>query len=402
MRVLLTRPTRDERGATLIVVAILATMLLVLSAFTIDFGQAFLSKRNLQKAADAGALAAAQELTQYKGTCANVISNSTALAKAHAAANEYRNLNRESYLPASTEIEFDVKCDPALKVLLVEYGVKGDTTSLFGPLAGGSSTITTDRRSEATVDVNPRTNQGVRPLALCSAQLPAPNSGTQFVRLDYPKNSTTLPAGCPAKTGPGNWWTLDCPEEATGSTSQMVGQILNGCTDGVSVVPGQEDTLTPGELTVTLEAECDGGSAGSETCLGGDPGNIDAGQVVDSWKHLIQTEEVSLFPVFCAAPQCSGSTIDGSGTNATYPVYKMVAAVICGYHFSNTERYHSSAGECSGLPTSMYAGNDTSGNDVNYMVIKYVNERTSGSNQESECALGAECDGGLRRTRLTG
>ena len=83
------------------------------------------------------------------------------------------------------------------------------------------------------------------------------------------------------------------------------------------------------------------------------------------------------------------------------PVYKMVAAVICGYHFSKNERFHSSSGECSGLPTSMHAGNDDSGNENNYLVIKYVNERTSGSNQESECALGAECDGGLRRTRLT-
>lgn len=401
MRVLLRGRDRDERGATLVIVALMATFLLVLSGFTIDFGQAFLSKRNLQKAADAGALAAAQALTQYPGTCSNVISNSTALAEAQTAAEEYRELNRESYLPDSTEIEFNVRCDPALKVLVVEYGVEGDTESLFGPLAGGSSTVTTDRRAEATVDVNPRANQGIRPLAFCSAQLPAPGSGVQFVRLDYPKNSTTLPAGCPAKTGPGNWWTLDCPEEATGSTSQMVDQILNGCTDGVSVVPGQEDTLTAGELTVTLEAACDEGSDDSETCLGGDPGNIDAGQVVDSWKTLIQTEEVSLFPVFCAVPQCSASTIDGSGTNATYPVYKMVAAVVCGYHFSSTERFHSSAGECSGLPTSMYAGDDTSGNDVNYLVIKYVNERTSGSNEDSECALGAECDGGLRRTRLT-
>lgn len=395
------RRPRDERGATLILVALLATFLLVLSGFVVDFGQAYMSKRNLQKAADAGALAGAQALTQYPGTCASVVSNSTAVSEAHAAADEYRQLNRESYLPPSAETEFNVRCDPALRVLVVEYGVEGTTSSSFGPLAGGDPTITTDRRAEATIDVAPRANEGVRPLAFCSAQLPAPGSGVQFVRIDYPKNSVNPPAGCPAKTGPGNWWTLDCPEEATGSTSQMVDQILNGCTDGVSVVPGQEDTLSPGELTVTLEAECDGGSAGSETCLGGDPGNIDAGQVVDAWKHLIQTEEVSLFPVFCAPPQCSESTTEGSGTTATYPVYKMVAAVICGYHFSKNERFHSSSGECSGLPTSMHAGNDDSGNENNYLVIKYVNERTSGSNQESECALGAECDGGLRRTRLT-
>lgn len=402
MRVLLSGRRRDERGATAILVAILATTLVMISAFTVDFGQAFMSKRNLQKGADAGALAGAQALTQFPGSCATVASNSTALTAAHTAADAIGKANRESYLPASAETEFSVTCDPNLKVLEVRYGLKGDTDSMFGPLAGGSSSITTDRRAQATVDVSPRTNEAVRPLAICSAQLPPPSPTEVFVRVDYPKNSVNPPPGCPAKTGPGNWWTLDCPEEATGSTSQMVDQILNGCDEGVSVVPGQEDTLTEGELTVRLEAACDSGSAGSETCLGGDPGNIDAGQVVDAWKTLVQNETESIFPVFCAPPQCLESTTQGTGTNATYPVYKMIAAVICGYHFSKTEKYHSAAGLCSGLPISMHAGNDPAGNDENYLVIKYINMRTSGSNAESECALGAECDGGLRRTRLTG
>jgi hypothetical protein len=380
----------------------MATVLLVLSGFTIDLGQAYLSKRNLQKAADAGALAAAGVLATYPGKCSDVTSNSTALTAAHVAADKYRLLNRESYLPASTETEFSVTCDPNLKVLLVRYGLKGDTTSLFGPMAGGSSTISTDRVAEVTVDVNPRTNEAVRPLAFCSAQLPPPTPTDVFVRVDYPKNPVNPPAGCPVPSGPGNWWTLDCPEEATGSTSQMVDQIRNGCSDGVTVVPGQEDTLTEGELTVRLEAACDSGSAGSEECLGGDPGNIDSGQVVDEWKTLVQNETESIFPVFCAPPQCSASTTQGTGTNATYPVYKMIATVICGYHFSQNEKFHSSSGLCSGLPITMYAGNDGSGNDVNYIVVKYINMRTSGTNRDSECALGAECDGGLRRTRLTG
>jgi len=398
---------RDERGATAVVVTLLSVFLLVLSGFTVDFGQSFMAKRNLQKAADAGALAAAQVLTQYSGTCNQVKSNATAIGAAHAAATKYKDKNRESYLEDSRELTgvdgFKVDCDPQLKVLRVNYGLEGDTNSLFGPLAGGSSTVTTSRTAEATVDVSPRTNQAVRPLAICSAQLPPPIGGIdQFVRLDYPKNSVTLPSTCPAKTGAGNWWTVDCPEEKTGSTKQMEDQVLNGCDSGVGVVPGQEDTLTPGELTVKLEDACDSGAYQNEECLGGDPGNIDSGSVVNSWKKLVDTHEVAIFPVFCAPPQCSSSTTHGSGTNATYPVYKLISAVICGYHFSKTERYHVTDGPCAGLPTTMQAGNDTSGNDVNYMIIKYVEFRTSGSNGESECALGAECDGGLRRTRLTG
>ena len=399
MRVLLNRRERDERGATIVLVALMATFLLVISAFTLDFGQAFVSKRNLQKAADAGALAGAQALTTYPGTCNNVISNSSALTAAHVAADKYRQLNREAGRTPSRETEFKVRCDPALKVLVVEYGLEGDTTSFFAGLTGGKSKITTDRRAEATVDVAPFAGEAVRPLAFCSAQMPPPGATDTFVRVDYPKNSVNPPPGCPAKTGPGNWWTLDCPEESTGSTSQMVDQIMNGCKDPVSLVPGQEDTLTPGELTVVLEAACDSGSTGQETCMGGDPGNIDSGQVVSAWKYLIDNGVESIFPVFCAPPQCSSSTIEGSGTNATYPVYKMVSAVVCGYHFSKTERYHRTDGPCAG--NTILAGNDTSGNESNYLVIKYIRMRTSGSNQESECALGAECDGGLRRTRLT-
>lgn len=397
--------SRDERGATVVLVALLSVSLLLVSGFVVDFGQAYVSKRNLQKAADAGALAGAQALTKYPGTCSHVISNSTAINEAHDAADEYGVANYDTTKVGyydSTETEFSVTCDPALKVLLVKYGLEGDTPSHFGPLAGGDDTIVTTRRAEATVDVSPGAKEGVRPLAFCSAQvsLSPPPPTYPFLRLDYPKNSVKLPSTCPAKTGPGNWWTLDCPDEGPGE--QMKDQVLNGCANPVMVVPGQEDTLTPGELTVVLEGECDSAGGGTESCMSGDTGNIDAGQVVpQGWFHLVEDQTVSLFPVFCAPPQCSDSTSDGSGTNATYPVYKMISAVVCGYHFSASEKKHSTSGECAGLPVSMQAGNDPSGNSENYLVIKYINERTSGSNVDSECALGDDCDGGLRRTRLT-
>ena len=79
---------------------------------------------------------------------------------------------------------------------------------------------------------------------------------------------------------------------------------------------------------------------------------------------------------------------------------KLVSAIVCGYHFSDKEKYHSTTGKCAGNP--FLASSDPDGSNANnYIVLKYVSARTSGSNQESECALGAECDGGLRRTRLT-
>ena len=214
-----------------------------------------------------------------------------------------------------------------------------------------------------------------------------------------PKNSVKLPPSCPAKTGSGNWWVVDCPDEEPGESTES--QIEFGCKNPVSVIPGQEDTLTPGELTVTINGECQP-KDDDENCLSGDTGNIDSGHTADKWELLVKNETTAIFPVFCAVPQCSASTIEGTGTNAVYPVFKMVAAVVCGFHFSKTERYVSTSGECAGMPSMYTSAEWEDGNTTNFMLLKYVNERTSASNEYSECALGSECDGLLRRTRLTG
>jgi hypothetical protein len=392
---------RDEGGAVAVLVAILAVFLIGLSAFTVDLGSAYVSNRNLQKAADAGALAAAQALTQFPGTCDAIRSNSAAVTAAHQAA---INVAKKNYPDASwTEdsTKWGVKCDPKLKVVLVTFGNSGTTTTQFAGMFGGAKKVTTKRDAEATVDVSPFAGQSVRPLALCSAQVqvvPQP-AGYPFIRIDTPKNSVKLPPSCPAKTGGGNWWVVDCPDEDPGESTES--QIEFGCKNPVSVIPGQEDTLTAGELTVVIEGEC-APKDDSDTCLSGDTGNIDSGQVAAKWELLVKNETVAIFPVFCAVPQCSASTIEGTGTNAVYPVFKMVSAVVCGFHFSKTERYVSHTGQCAGMPSLYTSAEWDDGNTTNFLLFKYVSTRTSGSNEESECALGSECDGGLRRTRLTG
>jgi hypothetical protein len=396
---------RDGSGATAIIVGVLAAFLVGVAAFTVDAGAAFVSNRNLQRAADAGALAAAQHLTQFPGTCNNIVSNSDAVGDAHDIAIEVAKANYKfkddtDETWAETGV-WDVRCDPDLRVLEVIFGNEGTTQAAIAPIFGGDEEITTSRDAEATVDVAPGAGESVRPLALCSAQVqvvPQPST-YPFVRIDAPKNATKLPTTCPAKTGSGNWWVVDCPDEDPGESTEE--QIEFGCENPVSVIPGQEDAVTPGELTLAIGGEC-APKDDDENCLSGDTGNIDSGHTADKWELLVKDESVAIFPVFCAVPQCSASTIEGTGTNAVYPVFKMVAAVICGFHFSKTERYVSTTGECAGMP-SLYTSDDwEAGNDVNFMLLKYVSERTSVSNEESECALGAECDGLLRRTRLTG
>lgn len=389
---------RDERGATAVLVGILAVFLVGLSAFSVDLGAAYVSNRNLQKAADAGALAAAQSLTKVSGTCSAVLGNSTEVGKAHALA---ISVAKKNYPDASWSEDgtWKVACDPKLKVVTVQFGNTGVTDAGFAGVFGGAKTITTSRTAEATIDVAPGAGESVRPLALCSAAVGNSVPG-QFVQIFYPGNGTKSPPQCPKPSTPGNWWTLDCPEERTGSTGTLQSQIENGCGSRVTVIPGQADANTPGALTVTLEAACPSAPSGSETCMSGDPGSLDAGHIADAWKYLVDTQKVSIFPVFCVQPQCSDDTSSGQGTNAVFPVYKLVGAVVCGYHFSKQEKYHSTTGECAGNPYLAASDPDDS-NGNNYLVIKYISVRTSGSNAESECALGATCDGGLRRTRLT-
>jgi Flp pilus assembly protein TadG len=385
-----THESADEKGAVAVLVGILAVFLIGLSAFTIDLGSAYVSNRNLQKAADAGALAGAQSLSKVPGSCNSIQSNSVAVAAAKAVAVE---VAKKNYPDASwTQTTWDVKCDAASKSLLVKLGNAGTTPARFAGVFGGQPEVTTGRAATATLEVGPYTATRMRPLAMCSTQLTA----GPFVRLDYPKDA---PPSCGNASGA--WWTVDCPGASNNSTSQMVVDVRDGCANGVSVVTAQSESQTAQQLTTTLEAACLGGATPDGGCLESNPGNLDSGQVAASWKYLVDNSVPAIFPVFCAPPQCSDSTIEGSGNNATFPVYKLLGAVICGYHFSKNEKYHSTSGECAGLPSDMYAGSDDSGNTVNYLIIKYVQISASGSNIEAECSLGnIKCDGGIRRTRL--
>nr|WP_301539057.1 pilus assembly protein TadG-related protein [Nocardioides sp. zg-1230] len=393
----------DERGATAVLVGILALFMVGLVAFTTDAGVAFVSNRNLQRAADAGALAAAQSLTQTPGSCdlATFREGGEAWELAHARAQEVAQDNYPKNVARDWgETDFDIDCDPDLKVLIVTFGNQGTTDTVFAPIFGGDEEVTTTQDSEATIDVAPGAGENVRPLALCSAAVGDTEPG-EFVQIFYPGHGTKSPPQCPKPKSAGNWWTLDCPEERGGATTVLEDQIRNGCTDRVTVIPGQSDVDTPGQLTVVLEDACPAAPIGSETCMSGDPGNLDAGHIADAWEDLVDTEKESIFPVFCVSPQCSEDTTSGSGTGTVFPVYKLVSAIVCGYHFSKKEKKHSTTGKCEGNPFLAEADpDDSSGN--NYLVLKYISTRTSGTHAESECALGAECDGGLRRTRLTG
>ncbi|HET6562741.1 MAG TPA: pilus assembly protein TadG-related protein [Marmoricola sp.] len=385
---------RDEAGAVAVLIAVLATVLLVIAAFVVDLGMAYVSKRQLQTSADAAALAAASVYAQYPGSCSQLLGNTDYLAEAQQAADEIGEDNRKD----QSESPLEVSC-PADGTLQVRYTNSGETKLLFGTLAVDDDAITTAGVAAAKVGVSPAAGIAVRPVAMCSAALPPfdPAYGS-FVRMDSPGDGHRKIAACPDAGSPGNWWTIDCPEERTGSTSQLEQQVSDGCKEGVSIAGSGSDAAT---LTIALTANCPSATVMSEKCLSGDPGQMDSGHIEESWRRVIDAQSPIVIPVFCVPPQCTSSTLHGTGTNAVFPVYKLASVVVCGYHFGRTVKYARPTVEgdaCHGNTLSPIPSDESRDN---YMHLVLVPQQTSGGTAPTTCRLGAECDGGLRRALLS-
>jgi hypothetical protein len=385
---------RDERGAVAIIVGAVAVVLCLLAGFAVDFGMAYNSKRQLQTAADSAALNAAATYAEHGGSCASLSANAEYKDAAQTVADTAAEANR----PGQTGGTLGLACLPDGS-LEVSYESTGTTTSMFGPLAGGGSVITAQRSGAASVTVSPKAPQRVRPMVMCSAALPPVGSlDKTFSRIDSPGDGHAAVPSCPGAGAPGNWWTIDCPEERTGSTSTLVQQILDGCATGASIAGTGADANA---LTVSLQTACPSAPEGSETCLSGDPGQLDSGSIEDSWQVLIDAQEPIVLPVFCVAPQCTESTLDGTGTNAIFPIYKLASVVVCGYHFGKNVRYSPAMAltdPCSGNPLPSIVDD---GSADNYFHMVFVPQRTSGGTTQTTCGLGAVCDGGLRRVLLS-
>ena len=178
---------------------------------------------------------------KYPGTCPQLIANATYRTEAQAAADDYRERNRDG----SSGMSISTTCN-ADGELEVGYSATGSTNYAFGQLASGEDSKSTSRTASGLVDVASRLSIGLRPMALCSAALPPSGTTSDVVtRIDYPGGGHAPPPQCPVPSTPGNWWTVDCPGERTGSTSTMQQQILNGCPDAVEIVPGTEGETLP-------------------------------------------------------------------------------------------------------------------------------------------------------------
>jgi Flp pilus assembly protein TadG len=372
-------------------VALMAVVLFGLAAFAVDFGQAYAAKRQMQNGSDSAALAAAQVYATYPGTCYDLVNNGAARTAAQQAANDFREDNRAGSSADAGIRPIKPACAPdGSGTLWVTVGSQGDTDAVFAPVIGGSNKITTGRTATAAVEVSPNGGDGLRPVAVCAGDLPSGDKVTGIpVRVNAPGNGTAAPNGCPALAS-GNWWTLDCPEDRIGGNPTLEAEIKNGCQDPVGIVPGQD----PANPAPALLAACPSAPLHSPDCLSGDPGQMDSGHIEDSWKYLIDNRTQIVLPSFLA------STVRGNGTGAIFPVHKLAGMVVCGYHFGKQTNNHyepKTNPACANSTVGVMADGTTD----NYLVVVFTQIMTSGDYTANHCALGTECDGGVRRVRLT-
>lgn len=416
MRVQLRQRRRNEDGAVAVLVAIVAAVLFLLSAFVADLGVAYTSKRQLQTAADAGALAAAKRLAEEPGTCPQLKANFT--DDAEVVAEGIATTNR----PGQVKEEFTVDCltsGPYDGALQVTYRASGVTPTFFGGGVVGDEIST---QSEASAVVYVPSKAKLRPYALCDLDIPAVDElPTQVMEIKMPGQAWSGSDCAAAETG-GNWWFVNCPGMTTMNAAQVATALKDGCENEAEVVEPQ-DPSSPTALSSSLTANCNDQSDVGPSCLDADTGesNLVVPAIAEAWGAILG--ETVLFPVFCTTSSvCSPSTVTGTGTNRVYPIFKLAPAVVCGYHILDRPSGSIDTGDCAGnsfsedyvallgcankndacltgVDPTTGATTTQSPKETVRLFLKFVTDSDGAGG--TTCTLGTACDAGLRQVAMS-
>ncbi len=406
MRIQLNRSGRDDQGAVAVIVAILLTVLLVLSAFAVDFGMAYSNKRQLQTAADSSAIAAASVYANESGACTPAFL-STHAAAADTAGQAAMNDNY-TYAPVDA-YTFTPSCDSGFAT--VNWAIEATSDAGLGGVIGVGD-IGINREATAQVRIPSMIASGVRPYMLCSNDVPSGSLPSPIVKVAFPATVPGPTGSCPSAATPGNWWSINCPE--SNNNGELAKKTLKGCDDPVGIVDGQP-AVGPPPNTALRNHLINVGCAGDPDfdCLNADTGQINNNNLWDAWASLVNNEEEVFLPVFCGDTRCNPAAveIDASGNNVDYPVHRMVAVTICGYDWgtggSGNRRRISTTGECAGNTFQVKDGTgDTNaagapdGINTDYMLLRVHVIQTAGSVTPSNCKPGDPCDGGARQVLM--
>lgn len=255
MRVLVRK--RDEHGAIAIMTALLALMLLVIAAFTIDLGMAYVTKLQLSTASDAASLAgSATYKKDFVGVCspAKIEAQDTVRQAAEIAADDLFVQNLPKGTAAEGEIT-DVTC--AGTGVRVTYTASGTSPSPLGVLADGSGTIETEGKAAAAYAL------GAGICAMCV--IGDVSSGNA----DLTVTGGDIYVDGNVDTGPNSVWSATNSITITGSVSGL-SQATPDWTDGPPIADPFADVALPEAPWAGLSTKT------GSPCTGG-PG------VYDSW-----------------------------------------------------------------------------------------------------------------------
>jgi hypothetical protein len=302
-------PSDRDQGAVAIIVALCATMLLVLAAFAVDFGTAYAQKRALSTGVDAAALAAAKQIeqdTEATETCAAIASKyavgttpyntlrSTVVTSYindnDPAGSSTGNIGEAALLPDDEGLS--VSCVNNLG-LVVKVATDKQVGTVFGGLAGVDEI---DVSQSARAAMGPaKAITGLRPYGICQGiadQVIAQPTLSHTIRFD---NSSM---GC--GSAPGNWGVLDF-----NGGSNPTGEIEDWTEFGYN----QPITIPPsGTLTFP-----------------GNPGAPNPGALRDEMNSILD-KEITI-PIF--------DLVTGTGQNSVFRITGFLGVRVCAWKFNN-------------------------------------------------------------------
>jgi len=363
---------RGEDGAVAIMTALLAVSLIVVAAFTTDFGMAYAQRQALATGADSAALAVIQteyttQLNYLNRTCATALAQDNALlpgdpAKASTIALAQVNANAPfgTKIAGSDVVTTTLSCESGGTVLQVRVVVNRSMKPILGGVVG-TSPMNLNREAKAALgvvnsvtDLAPITvciNQSNAIIAQHMADVAAGHPDqAQLVLVDKVWGSGT---SCDGGGGSGNWGWLD---------------FGNGVSvpDLVSYINGTKKT------TVTLDAS-------GSYWMNGTPGNKgNAGPVNSAMQGLM--DSIVNLPVY--------SSVTGGGANTRYKVVGFLSVRLCGYQANKKNQ----TGAC-------YAATPALVSDS--MQVQFVNYSPVGQMGEV-CPIGSPCATRAYITKLLG
>ena len=366
--------SRREDGAVAVMVAIFAVILIVIAAFTTDFGMAYAQRQALATGADSAALAVinakyASEIAGPARTCDELITQDGVLATAspptNAATIALTQINANAPFGATiaaSDVTTTLKCVNSGKTLQAKVKVNRTVQPILGNVLGASPSQISREAVTALGVVNKVT--GLAPIAICTNQAQAiidkhvadlaagvVGESAQLVPLDKVWGGG---ASCDGGGGSGNWGWLNFGK-------------------GVSV-PDLVAYIT-GTYTTTLTL--DSSTTPASYMMDGTPGNKGNAGPVGTAMGTIMNSVITL-PVY--------DSVAGHGANTTYNVIGFLSVKLCGYD-------NKQFGACwDSSPAVKMTGND--------LQVRFSSYTPTGGLEPPVCGIGEACSFDAYVTKL--